>query len=131
MKTQILFCDDIRQEITGKHMLIGVYDDQLNMNAGPGILPLAVYLQILGIPEGDHTLHIVAHKHIGNQRTEIAVVDIDVNIAKGNRLVALALPQLPVHVDSDCLVSVNIVVDDDIPLDAGELSIKAEFANRH
>jgi hypothetical protein len=56
LRSSIIFCDDIRTEINGKLILIGVYADGLI----PGVLPqtvlLSVHLRIWDLPVGHHKL---------------------------------------------------------------------------
>jgi hypothetical protein len=41
-----VLCDDIRQEITGKSILIGAYANELNISSLPAVIPLAIFLAI-------------------------------------------------------------------------------------
>ncbi|MCB9947887.1 MAG: hypothetical protein H6842_08670 [Rhodospirillaceae bacterium] len=42
-----LFCDDIREEKSGQHSLIGIYSDNINMPSLPSAFPkLAIYIRI-------------------------------------------------------------------------------------
>jgi hypothetical protein len=123
-----VFCDDIRQEVTGKFILVGVYGDELNMNTGPGTLPISIWLQLFGVEPGDHKARISFRKHVGKQSTEIASADVDMNVLKSNSRIAISLPMIPIHIDSDCTLAVLVKIEGKAPISAGELDIKAMFA---
>jgi hypothetical protein len=40
-----LACDDVRQELNNKHILIGVYGPKIRVNALPGVIGMAYYFQ--------------------------------------------------------------------------------------
>ncbi|MDB5523890.1 MAG: hypothetical protein JWM58_1653 [Rhizobium sp.] len=124
-----VFCDDIRQELSGKFILIGVYGDELHMNAGPGVIPLSVWLQVYGIGAGTHSAKVIARKHVGKQSIEVAAVDVEISVMKANHGLAISLPALPIHVDSDCTFSVSVGIDGSELVRAGEIAIKAVFAD--
>lgn len=49
-----IFCDDIRQENTGKFLFIGVYPGDLIPSTIPAAFPMAVFLRVHGMPAGNH-----------------------------------------------------------------------------
>lgn len=54
----VIFCDDIRQENTGKFIFIGVYPGDLIPSVLPAAFPMAVFLRVHGMPEGKHPFHV-------------------------------------------------------------------------
>lgn len=55
----VLFCDDIRQEVTGKFIFIGVYSGDLLPQSIPSTFGLAMFLRVHGLPNGKHWFHLV------------------------------------------------------------------------
>lgn len=53
VQASAFFCEDVRDEVTGMHSVIGVFPDHIHLTAGAGILPkLTVYVRLL-IPAGE------------------------------------------------------------------------------
>lgn len=123
-----LFCDDIRQEMSGKFILIGVYSGEMNVNNGPTTLPLSMWVDITGLPAGKQKLNFTVRKHVGTQRTEIARMDVEVDVVNANMPVALPLQGLPIFVDADCSFSLSIGHANSPERAAGSLKVKALFA---
>lgn len=53
----VFFCDEVRQEITGKHFMIGVYSGDLIPAASPGSFPLSAIVRVQGLT-GKHHFHM-------------------------------------------------------------------------
>ncbi|WP_412063940.1 DUF6941 family protein [Rhizobium sp. SYY.PMSO] len=49
-----IFCDDIRQEITGKFLFVGVYPGDLVPGVIPSTFPMAMMLRVHGLGKGAH-----------------------------------------------------------------------------
>ncbi len=49
-----IFCDDIRQEMTGKLILLGVYPSDLVLTAIPSKFPMSIMMRIHGLAVGAH-----------------------------------------------------------------------------
>lgn len=54
VKADAIFCDDIRQENTGKFLFIGVYPGDLIPSTLPAAFPMAVFVRVYGMPAGKH-----------------------------------------------------------------------------
>lgn len=54
-----IFCDEIRQEVTGKFLLIGVYPGDLVPPVIPTKFPMAMMLRVHGLPAGNHEFEFV------------------------------------------------------------------------
>jgi len=52
----VLFCDDIRFEMSGKMLFIGVYLDDLVPVVLPLVIPLAIWVRVQGLSPGSHEL---------------------------------------------------------------------------
>ena len=51
---EIIFCDDVRQETTGKFIIVGVYIDSIILAAPIDPLYLAIVLRLRGLEQGQH-----------------------------------------------------------------------------
>ena len=49
----VLLCDDVRKEITGKDILIGVYTSGINVSQLPAVVNLATWLEIIPKKKGE------------------------------------------------------------------------------
>lgn len=54
LSADVLFCDDIRQETSGKFLFVGVYPGDLIPQTIPAAFPLALFLRVYGLPPGRH-----------------------------------------------------------------------------
>jgi hypothetical protein len=127
MKSQIVFCDDIREEKSNKHILIGVYGGEMNVNNGPTVIPISLWIQLLDLPPGHHSFKVLPRKVIGRQRTDLGVAEGEFD-AVPDGVFAIALPGLPLHVDSDCTLMVSLIIDADKEIELGRLQVRAVFA---
>lgn len=126
---QSLFCDDIRQEANGKFILIGMYTGEMSIGSGPLAISLSIWVQMSGLSAGKHQLHFRARKHIGSQRTDIARVEAEIEVLENGIAVGMPLQNLPVTIDSDCSFSLSVSVDGSPEIPAGNLVVKANFAD--
>lgn len=58
MKVDIVFCDDIRFEVTGKHTLVGTYCSDLRISEAPATVPIWCWLRLSGAKVGNHTFEL-------------------------------------------------------------------------
>lgn len=56
-----LFCDDIRREISGKQILIGLYSGDLIVETFPAEISFATWAKIFGLSKGEHTFTARIH----------------------------------------------------------------------
>lgn len=77
-----IFCDDIRQEISGKHTLVGCYMNEMNFNGpAPGMLPVfSAYVKVvIPISIEFSKIKFLITKEEGAEVTEILSQEIDIN----------------------------------------------------
>jgi hypothetical protein len=57
MQGNVVFCDDVRVEGSGKHILIGVYPNGMGISGNfPTSVRLVAWLHMTGIPSGRHKI---------------------------------------------------------------------------
>lgn len=54
----VVFCDDIRIENNGKHILIGVYGSDLVPENIPSSFPISLWMRLEGLPIGRAPFHL-------------------------------------------------------------------------
>ncbi|MDX8526306.1 hypothetical protein RFM68_17540 [Mesorhizobium sp. MSK_1335] len=106
-----LFCDDIRQEITGKHILIGVYGGDIVPSVPfPHVTPVSIWTKIVGLPLGEHTFRF---KIIGPD-AQLAAEIVDTFLVEPNNSesVALGFAGIPITFPKSGSVRALISIDD-------------------
>jgi hypothetical protein len=58
ISADVVFCDEIRQEITGKFLLIGVYPADLVLATMPAAFPMGMLIRVHGLEPGQHRFSI-------------------------------------------------------------------------
>jgi len=86
-------CDDIRQEMNGKHILIGVYSGNLGLPFFPA--PIAIGFWVLAKPshKGDYDVQLRVE---GPDRKEVTRGNMIIHIREVEDT-ALAIPPLPIN----------------------------------
>jgi|SRR5581483_1945164 len=95
--TSVVVCDDIRQEMSGKHILIGVYQGAMLVRGFPFDVALAWW--ILASPSNKGIVHIDLRVvgASGNVLFQGASIRLDVRDAADT---AIAVPPLPLQLQS-------------------------------
>jgi hypothetical protein len=79
------FCEDVREETSGTHTIVGVLPDNLNIGATPGMLPkLGVYVRIQMPLDANPQKIVVRIKVPGELNLELAKFDSLIEEAKTN-----------------------------------------------
>lgn len=123
IKAIVVFCDDIRIETTGKHLLVGVYGGNINVNKSPFQLPLAIWAKITGLSLGTHSATFIARKRVGVETTDFAKMVAEVNVENLITPICITLPGLPLSIDMDCTVEIVMSFDDQPEFIAGEIGV--------
>jgi hypothetical protein len=91
----VLVCDDVREEITHKHILIGVYSGMIAVHAFPAQRPLAFWLAMKATDVGSFalTLRIITPKI-----SPAAEMTLSFDIPAAGEPFALFTPPLPLPI---------------------------------
>jgi len=68
----VIFCDDIRQEITGKFLFVGFYPADLVPAEIPAAFPMSACVRVHGASKGHHTFKVRVLSPSGKQMFEQA-----------------------------------------------------------
>lgn len=99
----VVMCDDLRKEITGKDILIGVYGGSINVASYPTHIQVAIWME-LEVPEiGQFPGHIKIETPSGNPPIDVR---FNMEVKEGNTgIVALAGLPVALERDGDIIIS--------------------------
>lgn len=92
----VLFCDEVRREDNGKHILIGVYQASILVTRFPATLALAMHVSFEAQQLGDISLELELRGPLGASGIEFGININEETIFP--RLAGFTLPRLPVEV---------------------------------
>jgi hypothetical protein len=99
-----LLCDDVRREITGKEIIIGVFSDQINVVSFPITIILTLYMRV--IFSNSNTKYPIEFRAInasGNQLVPVAKTVLDsLNATQTSTAV---LGPVPLHIQAPGAIS--------------------------
>ena len=90
ISASVIFCDDIRVEMNGKLMFIGVYPGDLVPGALPQTMSLSIWVRLRGVTPGAHTVRFAVGANDATQ-TE-AEVPLVVQTGKEANISIIGLP---------------------------------------
>jgi hypothetical protein len=93
----VIVCDDIRKEVTGKEILIGVYTGEILVSSFPSWFPAALWIEIetLEIGRYDVTLRF----SLTDKPPILMKAGIEVS---RSGTIAIACPGLQLHAEKEC-----------------------------
>lgn len=89
----VIFCDDIRFEMSGKMLLVGVYPEDLVPSVMPQTLVLSFWVRLKGVSAGTHNLRFA----VGANGTDQVEAGLPLVVQEGKELSHLTLVGLPVE----------------------------------
>jgi hypothetical protein len=121
LRADVVFCDEIRQEITGKFIMIGAYPGDLIPGTIPGSFPMAVFLRVHGLAGGPHQFSF----KVMNPSAEVAFAqEGEVNLEIPDFPMVLIFSGFPMIVTRPGEISAEIEVDG-TKLQAGKIRVMA------
>lgn len=91
----VLACDDIRQENTGKQILIGVYTNNVMVSRFPSTIQLMFLLRATAKERGRFPFEV----RLLHGKTAISTLSAEINVADQHDLLSLATPRVAVQID--------------------------------
>jgi hypothetical protein len=107
----VLICDDVRKEINGKDILIGVYSGTVNVPSYPAAFPAAFWIEIE--PEGTGSVHceFTIATPSGNPPLKVG---FDLNVVEaGTAVFVMGGIPLTLERDGDIVISAKIGSDEE------------------
>lgn len=128
-----IFCDDIRQEVTGKHLLIGVYSGQVLVHEGPSVVPISTWMKINGIAQGKHEFSVTAtFESPGREPVPSGVMSGNMDVADTKFPFIMVFPPLPIGIEYDGELKLELTIDGLETVHAGTVNFVAAFrGNAH
>lgn len=118
IRTTVLFCDDVRIERTGKHLIIGVYLNELIPLEMPSNVALSLWVRFQGIPAGNHRLALRI-KPPG----DVPSITVDGGGENGEDDVTMIVGGLPIELQTTGLLSVYVAFDGEPETEVGTIKI--------
>jgi hypothetical protein len=109
LEADVIYCDDVRIEATGKHILIGVYSVDMVVGVPfPAIVGLTVYLRLWGLTAGQHIIDLTVSPP-GAPAVEMKDGTIEIT----NELAPLTAPigPIPLQIGAPGEILTSIIVD--------------------
>lgn len=94
----VVVCDDVRRENTGKDILVGAYPGSINMGKMPGQVVLSFWLELQFHKNGDITVEI----DLKMSSQSIAQFELAIHINDYTVHAAVATPAVLVSIPGDC-----------------------------
>ncbi len=113
-----IFCDDLRLEVTGKQIFVGVYTGDMMVPSFPIDVVISVWARIYGLNEGEHTF--VARIYHDDEEK---VIEGGGRIDDENRPLVMAFPGSILHVRSAGKIKFDISFDGGPRTFIGELPV--------
>jgi Family of unknown function (DUF6941) len=101
----VVFCDDIRREISGKDILIGAYSGDIIIPSVPAIIPIAMWIQIRTTTLGTARIRIKIIDPAGNKAGQTGF-EFQPGESVGDSTAAVTLPPLMVSVTAPGAIKV-------------------------
>lgn len=119
-RAETVFCDDIRQEITGKHILIGVYGGDLVPGILPATFPIAIWVRFWGLQAGRHSFEMRLFDPNGRQTGALGG---DTDVMASDAPTVFAMSGLPVELQTPGDIVVQFAFDGGEPVEIGRLKV--------
>jgi len=120
VKYSVVFCDDIRQEVSGKHIIVGMYSGDLIPETIPTSFPMSIMIRVQGLT-GKHSFQVTVSspggKHGGTMGGEM---DVPEYVAA----FPLIFVGVPVQVDEYGDITVDVSLDGTDQKRVGTLAVK-------
>lgn len=116
----VLFCDDVRDEVSGKQLLIGVYNGEMHVAKLPAEFGLCIWARIEGLKIGEHTFKatLTYPNSVENIASSI-VVDND------ESPVIMIFPPVPLKFEADGQIIFEMSFDGGEKVKLGSLRFSA------
>lgn len=115
-----VFCDDIRTENNGKHILIGVYGSDLVPGAMPSAFPIALWIRVEGVPLGKAAFRLEIEMPGGNNNV---VLQGEGERRDSDRPVIMVFNQIPCTLERYGNIICRLSVADSEPIEIGRLAV--------
>jgi len=114
----VIVCDDIREEVGGKHSLMGVFGGDIVLNELPGSIFLAFYMQYFPDPDEQEKMSFAVRLLLNEEQLVSGKFEVD---PTKHKTINLVLPRALVTFEKECDLRMLVKVQD---ADEGEVARK-------
>ena len=114
----VILCDEIRQEMSGKYLILGAYPSGITVQSMPANLGLSLYFIVEFSDIGSQTLHIDVTYLDHN-----AKMIVELEVAIPNTPMAVPTPRMPFSIADPCDLVVSVGLDEDKLSEAARFSV--------
>ena len=118
-RADFVFADDIRLEVSGKLIIIGVYTGDLSPTVFPASFPLSCWVRVYDMPIGSYPL--TAKEYINGQ--QVHDVTLTAQVSNSSSALPLLLIGMPIQVDNPGKVTITIETPELGQIAEGEIAI--------
>ncbi len=119
-RAETVFCDDIRQEITGKHILIGVYGADLVPSILPTAFPIAIWIRVWGLQPGNHQFEMFLIDPSGREAGKLSA---ETNVETSDAPTVFAMSGIPIELQKAGDIIVQFAFDGGDLIEVGRLKV--------
>ncbi|MDX8534301.1 hypothetical protein RFM41_24565 [Mesorhizobium sp. VK25A] len=120
LRSECIFCDDIRVASGGKHILIGIYGGNIILPSLPASFQISLWVRIFGLPLGEHSFQA----HVGGSDGKFGAVFEGSAIVQDDRDPAVfTFERFPLHVETAGHIAVTFSFDNEPAFEVGNLRI--------
>lgn len=116
----VIFCDDIRQEVSGKHLIVGAYSGNLIPSGIPGTFPLSVLIKIQGL-EGRHRFVL---RLLAPDGSESARIEDDLDVPNSLGGFPIVFVGAPMTITKSGEIVLEMSMDSEPPQKIGTLTVQ-------
>lgn len=117
---ETIFCDDIRIENTGKHILIGVYGVDLLPSFLPVNVTLGAWVRFSGLEKGQKRYSL---RLKGPSGSEVLSLDGETEILRSDDPTIFSLLPVPVNIDQTGSITLEFGFDGEPCVEIGRLRV--------
>lgn len=114
----VILCDEIRQEMSGKYIIIGAYPSGLLVQSIPANIGLSLYLNLAFSEVGSHEI-VIDIKYLDNH----AKMAVNLDVAIPDAAMAVPTPRMPFIFSEPCEILVSVGFHEEALLEVARFSV--------
>lgn len=124
LRYDLIFCDDVRQEVNGKHLLVGVYGPEMIFKEFPAHTMLAIFHRIHNLPDGEHKYKLRMAGLGGEKDFEITAELSPEESVTARHMAHVVLNKIGIQIPNPTVLKFYSQLDDDPEIEIGQLVVR-------
>lgn len=91
----VIICEDVRTEINGKQILIGVFTSDIIINNKGAVLRLTVWAEYTPCAIGSDSVHI---RYLLNNK-QVSGVKLNISVREANKIIGITTPPMSIQIN--------------------------------